>query len=300
MNFKCRKCYNWNMKTFQIANDIKIIRELYELTQDDFANQIGLSRSNIIRYEKEQIMPNNASLEAIYGFCYRKGFRLNKAKYNLITEQMLDSVVLLHGSKNEIKGDINFDHCKSNSDFGRGFYLGETYEQASSWVAENSNSSVYCFYIKNKDNLKFIEFKVDRNWMYAILYYRNAFDGYLINEEVKKIVEKVESVDFVIAPIADNRIYSILSMFSNGLITDEQCLHALNANGLGKQYVMKSKKAVESLQFIERFYLCREERQDILVEKEVQMRMDKNKADLAIATYRRKGQYFDEIFKKQR
>ncbi len=59
----CRICYIQIMKSYNFQKDIKIIREVFGLTQDEFANKIGISRFNIIRYEKREI--ENFSLNYI-------------------------------------------------------------------------------------------------------------------------------------------------------------------------------------------------------------------------------------------
>ena len=68
---KCSICYNLFMKTFGVKKDIKTIRQLFKLTQTQFAKEIGLSRSNIARYESEEIFPHNTALEKIYSFPYK-------------------------------------------------------------------------------------------------------------------------------------------------------------------------------------------------------------------------------------
>ena len=43
--------------------------------------------------------------------------------------------LLFHGSKGEIDGEIDVHHGRQNNDFGQGFYTGESYEQAISFVS---------------------------------------------------------------------------------------------------------------------------------------------------------------------
>ena len=224
------------------------------------------------------------------------GLNLNQEKTSFLIEDKKDSVVLFHGAKGEIVGDIDAHHSSISNDFGPGFYLGETLPQAATWVAGVSESSVYCFYFKPEPDMKELVFPVNREWMYAILYYRHAFHRKKVPDEVANIVKRVEEADYIIAPIADNKMYEILNQFIRGNITDEACLHALSMTDLGNQYVLKSDKAIRSLQFRDRFYLCEPEKRDYLIQKEKDALDAVNKVKMSLIEYRRKGAFIDELF----
>ena len=78
--------------------------------------------------------------------------------------------------------------------------------------------------------------------MLVIAYYRGWLTQYKHNEIIDKIVKKVENVDVIIAPIADNRMFDLISKFVDGSVTNEQCEHALAATNLSNQYVIKTTK----------------------------------------------------------
>ena len=297
--FNCRICYNQNMESYNFKKDIKTIREVFNLSQSTFAEKIGLSRSNIIRYEKGEIEPHKTGLEKVYSFAFDNELNLNKAKEMLYSDQKGSSIFLIHGAKETIQGDIDPKHLNGTKDFGAGFYLGLTLDSAASWVAERINGSCYCFYLPSAKTYKVLSFSVNRDWMYLILYYRGAFEDYDIPDKILNLVNEVENCDYLIAPIADNNMYETLNSFAYGLITDEQCLHALSANNLGLQYVFKSKKACNDLIFVDRLYLCESEKKRYLSKKREFAMEGKSKADLVINEYRRKGSFFDEIFKKK-
>ena len=65
-----------------------------------------------------------------------------------------------------------------------------------------------------------------------------ALEKYKEHPYIKKLISKLENIDYVIAPIADNRMYRIINSFIDGEITDEQCKHCLAATNLGNQYVL--------------------------------------------------------------
>lgn len=284
------------MMNYDFANDIRRMREFHDLSTDDFALKSLVSRADITRLEAGNVDTQKKTLDNIYSYSYNQGLNLNKEKARFLTEDKKDSFVLFHGAKGEIVGDIDAHHSSIINDFGSGFYLGETLPQAATWVAGVSESSVYCFYFKPKPDMKELVFPVSREWMYAILYYRHAFHPKKVPEEVANIVKRVEEADYIIAPIADNKMYEILNQFIRGNITDEACLHALSMTDLGNQYVLKSDKAIHSLQFWDRFYLCEPEKRDYLMQKEKDALDAVNKVKMSLIEYRRKGAFIDELF----
>ena len=57
---------------------------------------------------------------------------------------------------------------------------------------------------------------------------------------IKTLIEQSKDCDYIIAPIADNRMFQIINAFIDGEITDEQCKHCLAATNLGMQYIFIS------------------------------------------------------------
>ena len=143
-------------------------------------------------------------------------------------------MILYHGSNISIQ-QIDLGKCKPNKDFGKGFYLGEKYEQAANYISNFNNDKVYAFRLDTK-NLKFFKFNVDNSWMIAIAYYRGWLKDYEDHKVVRKVLDSIKDADVIIAPIADNRMFDIINEFIENFITDEQCRHALAATNLGFQY----------------------------------------------------------------
>ena len=295
----CSKCYNTYMKNYNFPNDIKIIRTCLDLSQEQFAAKVNLSRSNIARYEAGKIVPRKDALERIYNFAFKNGFDINQAKTMIYEDKEANNIILFHGARGEIIGEPDINHSTPPNDFGNAFYLGQTLKQANMWVAASKESSTYCFYFKNSKNLKYIRFDVNYEWMLAILYYRGELEGYKLPKNLFDLIDKIEETDYIIAPIADNQMYDTIEMFRNNLISDEACLHALSANNLGHQYVLKSMKACKCLASVDRLYLCEEERNYYLQLKQKTYEEGKNKTTLVIKQYRKEGKIFDEIFEKK-
>ena len=135
---------------------------------------------------------------------------------------------------------------RNNCDFGNGFYLGETYNQALSFVFENDKSSVYSFRC-SLDGLDICKFDCSMEWMLAICYHRGTLGPYSNSEKIKHIVDKINTADVIIAPIADNKMFYVMAQFTDGEINADVALHSLSASKLGFQYIFKTEKALNKL-----------------------------------------------------
>ena len=135
----------------------------------------------------------------------------------------------------------------------------------------------------------------NKDWMIAILYYRGQINQYKEHPLVKDIIKRIESCDYIIAPIADNRMFQIISSFIGGEITDEQCKHCLAATNLGYQYVFISDKAVKNIDLVERVYISDSEREYYKGIRTADARLGEDKVKLARIEYRGQGRYIDEI-----
>ncbi len=209
---------------------------------------------------------------------------------------ILISLLLFHGAKSEIEGQISVNRSRSNNDFGQGFYTGESYDQAISFVSGFDHSSVYYLDFDETD-LKCKQYKVDQEWMLTIAYFRGTLDEYRDHPSVKKIVNRARDCDYIVAPIADNRMFQIINSFISGEITDEQCKHCLAATNLGKQYVFTSKRAVQKLKILERSYISSSERESYKDIRAEETKLGDDKVKLARRQYRGQGKYIDDILK---
>ena len=282
----------------RISDDIKIIRELLNISQEDFAKEIGVPFESINRWETGALTPTEKNVNMIYSYAFD-----NKIYLNIIHEQMLkdefkkeNDIVLFHGSKNQIIGDIDLVHSRGTNDFGSGFYLGESFDQAALYISFLNSSHIYA-YLLNKKDLKVVSFDVSQDWMFAIAYYRGWLDKYKNHEKIKDLVAKIEETDIIIAPIADNKMFDLIEEFVSGMTTDVQCEHALSATNLGYQYVIKSNKALSRLSLLNEMFLSDSERKHYLTKRVELSKVSQDKVKVSRIEYRNKGNYIEEILK---
>lgn len=283
------------MKNYDFSYDMVTIRELLSLTQEKLSLLTNIPRITIARAEKNEHILSNENLEKFYDFVFNEKIYLNKVEAELLVEKST-LPVLFHGAKDEITENLNLKHADENADFGKSFYLGETYEQASEFAYKYNGASVYAFAFDNK-NLKKMEFDISNDWMIAILFFRGRLEKYKNHPVITSLINKINEFDYIVAPIADNDMYQILNQFSEGIITDEQCKHALAASNLGKQIVFFKEETLKYLENLKRFYICNSEKRSLAEESLKRKTAAKLKADLAIMEYRRKGLFIDELFK---
>ena len=289
------------MKSYNLRLDLQRILAIADMSAAEFSRAVGVSRVTLDAILDGKNGVSKETYEKIYSFAYRRdgGLNLNRGKELLFIDDAKGAKLLFHGAKGNIDGDIDTKHSMPPNDLGDGFYTGETFLQAATWIAKSPLGSVYAFYLKDDSDLEVTRIEVGREWLYAILHYRNAFKGFAATEDIASCVARIERSDIVIAPIADHEMFKIIDAFGRSEITDEACLHALIATNLGYQYVFKSEKACKRLAFIDRLYLCEKEKADCLLTKDENATMGIQKARLALIEYRREGKYFDELFTRQ-
>ena len=280
---------------YNFSDDLKAIREILDITQSELAKMIGVQQVTLSRSELGKTVASERLLEQVYSFAFDNGIKLGKLKEMFWIENLKPGHKLLfHGAKNEIQGKLNVNRSRANNDFGQGFYTGESYEQAISFVSGFNRSSVYYLDFDETD-LKCKRYKVDRDWMLTIAYYRGTLDEYTEHPKIKRLLAEVRNCDYVVAPIADNRMFQIINSFIAGEITDEQCKHCLAATNLGNQYVFTSERAVRKLKILERSYISSSEREHLKGIRTEDTKLGDDKVKLARRQYRGKGKYIDDI-----
>ena len=282
---------------YTVSKDILDVKTLLNETDESLATSFGISRMTLSRIVKNNSVPNKNTLEGIYSFIYKKGIRLNLLNEELYkTNEDNNTRILFHGSKDGIEGEIKVSHGGEKKDFGSGFYLGESVKQGISFVSNYPNSSLYMFSL-NLKKLDVIEFDVDVNWMILVAYFRGRIEEYKDSKKVKELLEIIKDKDVIIAPIADNSMYSIINEFIEGSITGKQCINSLSANRLGKQYVLKTEKAIKSLTELKKCYICSLEKEDYESQRETEKNVGKTKVILAKREFAGKGLYIEQLLK---
>ena len=283
---------------FDFIKDLKYSKIVLGLNDTKLSEYLNISRSTVIRWLNNTITPEYDTLDKVYNKLYENNIYLNRVKEEMYNSSVdKNHMILFHGAKTEIIGEPSISFSEDKKDFGRGFYLGETFEQSASFVVGYNKSSVYIFDF-NKENVKIKEYNVSKEWMLLIAYFRGRLDEYTGSKYIKELIKELNDVDVVIAPIADNTMYTTLDDFISGKITDLQCLNALSANRLGKQYVFLNDNVIKNnLKMLERCFYCKNERVDYQSYRLKENEIGKNKVKIALREYAGKGKYIEELLK---
>ncbi len=240
---------------YNIKEDIGFILEAEKINSIELSEKTKVSRTTLDSIMKKGKARDDVC-EKIYTYAYENKYRINSVKEELIKEKYCH--VLFHGSKNGLS-EVAISGSRDNCDFGKGFYLGETYNQALSFVCEKEKSCVYSFRY-SLDDLSIKRFDCNLEWMLAICYYRGTLGEFQSNSKVNQIIADIEAADVVIAPIADNKMFYIMAQFTEGEINADVALHSLSASKLGLQFIFRTETALKNLVPIEKLYLCNPER----------------------------------------
>ena len=276
---------------YKIKNDIEFFIEAEKIDMETLSKETGISKVTLNEIKKDKNTTKQV-YEKFYSYVFECGYRLNLVKEEFLKEN--SKCIYFHGSKNGLK-TINIENSRKNCDFGSGFYLGETYASTVSFVCENPNSCEYSFEFDYKD-LNVIKFDCSLEWMLAICYYRGYLKEYENNKIILDILNKMRDADVIIAPIADNRMFYIMSLFAGGDITENVAIHSLSASSLGNQIVLKTEKAINKLKFIEKYYISQNEKNYYVNLLNQRTEMIETKLKLAKREFK-EGLYIEEILK---
>lgn len=281
---------------FEMKFLIKKIRELANMSQEQFAKEIGTTVVSINRWENGKSVPNPMAQNQLNLFCDNHNIDIadvivEKYRYKNNEERL----VLYHGSKKGIMNKIQ-PISRDDCDFGAGFYTGTDTVQPLTLVCGESNPKFYVVDLK-LDNLKVLDFELGLDWAMVVAYNRGYMDTIKGTQMYEKYAHFFDGYDMVIGYIADDRLYTELTRFFNGDITDTALMNCLVALDLGKQYVAKTQKCCDAFSIISESNIYPMEL--VALQKKATIR---RKESYALAReiekqYRREGKYFDEILR---
>ena len=275
---------------------IKAIRSAANMNQEQFASALGTTPLSINRWENGKTLPNRMAQTQLYNFCKERAIDVVQLIIDTKAyENTDDKLVLYHGSKKGINGDIA-PISRNECDFGKGFYMGTTTLQPLTLVCNEDKPKLYTVEL-DMTGLKVLTVEIGMDWAMLIAYYRKEMESAKGTPIYEKYAHMADGYDVIIGYIANDRMYTELSRFFNRTLTDVALINCLSALDLGKQYVAVSDKACKQIKVI---------KEDSLSQLELallkDMSAERRKEGIALAEeievkYRREGKFFDEILK---
>lgn len=284
------------MNTYRVSEDLATVKMLTRSTTSDLARELKVGTATLERWIAQTVTPQQSKIEQFYEYACREGIDLNRIKAQLYRELADEQrfTLLFHGAKTSLEGPLSIERSRPNNDFGQGFYCGQSLAQSATFVAGYKNSSLYMLAFES-DGLISRTFVVNQDWMLAIAWFRGWLKEYADHPRIASIRASVQEADYVVAPIADNRMYEVINNFIDGQITDVQCQHCLAATDLGSQYVFTTSKSLAAVHILERCYLSGSQKKTLLSRKTQDNHIGVQKAKVALRQFRREGYYIEEV-----
>ncbi len=156
-------------------------------------------------------------------------------------------MLLYHGS-NIIVSTPQILESDRRLDFGNGFYLTSSYEQARRWAeltvkrrdTGKETVSVFEFDDSSVSDLKILHFtQAQREWLEYVTMNRN-----------NQIIPN-DDYDIVIGPVANDKTMPVISLYFSGIYDVEETIKRLMPQKLCDQYTFRTEKAIKKLTFME-------------------------------------------------
>ncbi|MDR0697411.1 MAG: DUF3990 domain-containing protein [Christensenellaceae bacterium] len=229
---------------------VKSIRESLRLSQAEFAEKIGVARLAVTRWENENTIPNRLAQRNIYEIVKAEQFDILAYIADCLPkhETVNNKVVLYHGSKSGIAGDIkpiSRDRC----DFGKGFYMGTQIHQTMTLLYSFEKSVLYALEL-DLSGLRVLRIATGIDWAMLVAYSRGKLEGCIGTAIYEKYKKMLEGYDVIVGDIANDRMFYVLDRFFMGDITDKGLVESLSALKLGEQYVALTEKACKQIKII--------------------------------------------------
>ncbi len=180
--------------------------------------------------------------------------------------KLADGILLFHGSYKPIE-TIDLNKCSSGLDFGKGFYLTSSINQAFKYIPSSVKKnirrgvlpkdfdlnqacvSVYKVHLSSELTTYYFE-SADLNWLHFVASNRNS----LLFQDLKK---ELEHIDIIGGKIANDNTAMVLNAYVNGDYgtpgtsrTDNFAIESLLPNKLDNQFCFRSTRAIEALEFL--------------------------------------------------
>ena len=170
----------------------------------------------------------------------------------------MSKIILYHGSNEKIEKPL-FGKGKVYNDYGQGFYCTEHIELAKEWSCTEGVDGFANKYELDTSELKILNLSGDEftilHWL-ALLMENRRFrvSTPVMRRGVAWLKEHfsvdVNEYDLIIGYRADDSYFSFAKAFIGNEISLSQLNYAMRLGKLGEQYVLKSEKAFNQIEFI--------------------------------------------------
>lgn len=153
---------------------------------------------------------------------------------------------LYHGSNLEIKNPQILESDRK-LDFGTGFYVTSSYEQAEKWAILTAKRRV-----EGKPIISVFEYEDNKTSELNILKFENADIEWLRFVSGNRNNQPIgNDYDIIIGPVANDKTMPVISLYFAGVYSEEETIKRLLPQKLQDQFAFKTEKALKQLNYVE-------------------------------------------------
>lgn len=155
-------------------------------------------------------------------------------------------MILYHGSTVKVEHP-NYNLCRTDTDFGKGFYTITCKEQAVKWAklkqqrAEKGHAVVSVYEVDDNlfeptelfNTLRFTG--ADKEWLDFVFSNRKGI--------------QTKQYDIVFGPVANDRLYATITLYEQGILSAEAAIEQLKSYLLFDQVSFNSQQGINQLRF---------------------------------------------------
>ena len=206
--------------------------------------------------------------------------------------------IIFHGSEFIIEKPI-FGYGKPYNDYGLGFYCTFDLGLAKEWGVSISKNGYANKYEIDVDDLNILNLNdyTPLHWLAILLDNRTFNASSPLAIEGKEYIKNnflldYRSYDVIVGYRADDSYFAFARDFVSGVISYQQLIRAMKLGDLGQQFVLISKKAFESIHFIDAIEANKDQYYESKIRRDLSARlaynsakiMKRNKNDIYITT----------------
>lgn len=156
-------------------------------------------------------------------------------------------MLLYHGSNVEVSNPQILESDR-RLDFGKGFYLTSSYDQAKRWAELTVKRRG-----SGKEAVSVFEFDESSDSDLSILHFTQAQKKWLEYVTMNRKNQTIpnDNYDIVIGPVANDRTMPVISLYFAGIYDIEETIKRLMPQKLCDQYTFRTDKAINKLKFLE-------------------------------------------------
>ncbi len=205
-------------------------------------------------------------------------------------------VRVYHGSRGGLQGAIR-PASDSSADFGSGFYMGDEITQPQTLICEAKEPVLYTLDL-DLGGLRVLSFEPDVDWALFVAFNRGRLESYRASPVYARFERMRAEADVIIGKIANDKMFTVLNMFFDGLIGVTALVKAMAAVNIGSQYCARTAKACAQISIVDEKRFSQREC-DLLKDRCIRQRArGASEAERICKQNRRDGESFDEIIEQ--